>query len=353
MTALVADRIFDGTRMRRHVAVLISGDKIKRVVPLSAIPNDALVTDFGAATILPGLIDLHVHVSLQNTAAIAPTGVLTVRDLGHYDVINPTSSQSAVRYFSAGPLLSAPHGAAVSFYKDLTRVIRSPAQARRVAQHLIAKGADVIKVYLASFGRNSFPLLTRRELLAIGDVAHASNLHVVAHVDDARGLRRAIGGKVDEIAHIPCLHVPTSLLRRVVDNDIPIVGTLHVREVTECAPAPGNASRFLRIDGTLLYGSDIGNRGIPLGLDVRELELMQAAGLSSVGVLRAATSLAADELPLSHPVGVIATGSQADLLVVEGNPGRDLALLKNVLYVMRGGESIFPVQGTPTPSVSV
>jgi imidazolonepropionase-like amidohydrolase len=157
------------------------------------------------------------------------------------------------------------------------------------------------------------------------------------------GVDRALAGGVDELAHMPCLGVSASSMRELARR-IPIVGTLHVARTVHaafpsafsCPDAVANARIFVAAGGTLLYGTDMGNPGIPDDVDVDELVLMRRAGLTPVQVLRAATAAAADELHRPS-LGRLASGSPADLWAVRGDATTDLRRLAHpVLAIVRG-----------------
>ena len=210
---------------------------------------------------------------------------------------------------------------------------------------MCAGRAGPIKIALedGSAGGGHMPMLTLAEVRAIVRAAHRHGRIVTAHALEQSGVDRALAGGVDELAHLPCSHVSARSIREVACRRIPIVGTLHVsRTVHEadpsfsCPDAVANARIFVGAGGTLLYGSDMGNPGIPLDLDVDELLLMRDAGLSPVEVLRAATSAGGAELGRPR-LGRLAPGSPADLWAVRGNAATDLGRLSHpVLAIVRG-----------------
>jgi hypothetical protein len=142
---------------------------------------------------------------------------------------------------------------------------------------------------------NDLPILTGPEVRAIVAEAHARELEVTAHVTRVDDARRALEGGVDELAHMPCAGEDAALMRRLAARGIRIVATLHVEKEYGCDGLP-NARAFVAAGGTLLYGSDMANPGIPFALDVRELALLREAGLTPLDVLRAATSEAGKAL---------------------------------------------------------
>lgn len=332
--------MFDGTKMRSDVFIRIRDDRIVEITPLAQVTEKADHVLTADQTLMPGVIDLHVHISFSDIEDLLRSGVTTVRDLGHSDVLTfPGNGEPGeMRLISAGPFLSAPEGMATKIWPSFTRVVRGPSQAKTSVSSLIDRGAGVVKVYLATRLRPLDPLIPARTLRAISDIAHRAGLIVTAHTSDERSTVRALNGNVDELAHSPCRELSKSVLRRVVNGNVKVVATLDV--YGKCPGSMANARAFTRLGGTLLYGSDLGNPGIPHTLDVRELELMGGAGLDNAQILTAATKGAAEQLGLTD-LGTIEVGSIADLIVVSGDPLTDIHAMANVILVMTGGKIVF------------
>lgn len=335
-----APRMFDGTKMRTDVFIRIRDARIVEITPLAEVTEKADHVLADDQTLMPGLIDLHVHISFSDIEDLLRSGVTTVRDLGHGDVLTfpGNGDPGKMRLISAGPLLSAPKGIATKVWPTLTEVVRNRSEAKTSVSSLIDRGAGVVKVYLATRPRPLDPLIPARTLRAISDVAHRAGLIVTAHTSDERSTVRALDGNVDELAHSPCGELQESTLRQVVNRNVEIVGTLDVYE--KCPGSMANARAFTRLGGTLLYGSDLGNPGIPHTLDVRELELMGRAGLDNAQILTAATKASAEQLGITD-LGTVEVGSIADLIVVSGNPLTDIQAMADVILVMTGGKIVF------------
>ena len=202
---------------------------------------------------------------------------------------------------------------------SLAHVVEGADEARAAVRMLVRRGAGVIKVGLTE----SYPNLSLEELRDTVAEAHAVGVRVSAHVEDSRGTRRALDAGVDDLAHMPS-RPDAELMARVAREGVEVVGTLHVVSSFAGAGVLANARAFVRAGGTLLYGSDFGNPGIPLGADPVELGLMNRAGLSRLDVLRNATSRAGAVLGVAD-AGRLRPGAPADVVVVSGNPLRDLA----------------------------
>jgi imidazolonepropionase-like amidohydrolase len=242
----------------------------------------------------------------------------------------------APRVVAAGPFIGPPGGYPVTFLPDLLKPVRSVAEARAAVRTLVGAGAGVIKVGLTP--RN--PNLTVAELQAVVAEAHAARVRVSAHVEDSRNVRAALAAGVDDFAHMPRERNP-ALLRKVARAGVEIVGTLHVGSGSRQAARLANARAFVGAGGTLLYGTDFGNPGIPPGVDREEMRLMRRAGLSPLDLLRNATSRAGRVLGLPN-IGRLRAGASADLVVVDGDAARDPTRVTSVprLLLVRGSAVI-------------
>jgi imidazolonepropionase-like amidohydrolase len=298
-------------------------------------PKARRVRTFRDATVLPGLVDLHVH-GLGCGQIASP--VTTVRDLASSMAALPVRLlPRAPRVIPAGPFITPPGGyPAPVFGSQLADVVRSPEAARAAVRAHVARGAGVIKVGMST----RYPNLSPEQLRAVVEAAHAARVRVTAHVESIAGVRAALAAGVDELAHTPYVDVDTTVMQEVAAAGLELVATLHVvsrvdRRVR--ARALANARAFVAAGGTLLYGSDFGVPGIPLGAVVEELRLMRQAGLSGLDVLRAATSRAGAVLPVAN-AGRLRPGAPADLAVVSGDATRDLSRLGTIprFLVVRG-----------------
>lgn len=311
---LRADRVFDGERILNGGEVLVADGEI---VAVGDVDGDAdRVIDLGDATILPGVIDLHVHRSADPAVReqMVRGGVTTVRDLGA--PLGTLSRRAAAatrpRRLAAGPIVTAPGGYPVPVWgADIAYEVRGRRAAGAAVRDLARRGASVIKVSHDVNGGG--PLLDVDEIRATVDEAHDAGLQVTLH---SHGAAVPLEAGVDELSHIVCGPFSDDIWRALVRAEIEIVATLHV--MSFCADAVANAKRFAELGGTLLYGSDYGVPGIPVGIDVTELRLLRDAGLSAEDALAAATSRAGKQLGL-EPLGTLAPGAPADVIAVRGD----------------------------------
>jgi imidazolonepropionase-like amidohydrolase len=326
-----ADRLFDGRAFHMPGSVLIDGGTIVAVDPSRSVAAARRI-DLGDATILPGLIDLHVHG--EGTATLRG-GVTSVRNLGEpVSSLRPPFDWHGLRILAAGPLVSVAGGYPEPVWGPTIALdVKSPASARAAVDMLSRRGAAVIKIALDS-NHGQWPILTLPEVRAILAEAHRRGLRVTAHAMWPDGVARALAGGVDELAHTPC-GATDSMMRQISVRHIPVVATMHVEQLAYggCVHV---ASQIVKLGGTLLYGSDVGNRGIPNGIDTTELRLMRSAGLTPVQVLAAATSRAGAELGLAK-LGTLAPHAPADLIAVRGDARKLNPSMAKPLLVISGG----------------
>ena len=331
---ITADRMFDGRTFVEPGAVLVRGGRII-AADRSLRARVRKTIDVGDATILPGFVDLHVHTVPADTVR---GGVTTVRDLGApLAYLRPPRRAHGVLILMAGPLVTVPRGYPTPVYgHDIALDVRGVASARKAVRLLARRGAAVVKIALEP-GFGEWPILTVPEVRAIVAEAHAHGLMVTAHAMGPAGTETAVEGGVDELAHVPC-GANDATLRTLVRRRVPVVATLHVIQLVRggCHEV---AARFVKLGGRLLYGTDVGNIGIPSGIDVTELRLMMDVGLTRTQVLATATSQAATEAGLA-PLGRLTPGAPADVIAVRGDARKLHGDLARPLVVVSGGRIV-------------
>ena len=333
---VTADRLFDGRTFHTPGSVLLDGERIVAIDPARTV-TAARTIRLGNATILPGFIDLHVHAEGQALSG----GVTTVRNLGApLTYLHPPLVYEGLRILAAGPLVSVAGGyPETTWGTTLALDVTSPADSRKAVDVLARRGAAVIKIALDS-NHDRWPMLTLAEVRTIVAEAHRRGLKVTAHALWPDGVERALAGGVDELAHTPC-GATEGMIRRIVARHVPVVATLHVEQLVY-GGCPDVASRIVGLGGTLLYGTDVGNPGIPSGIDPTELRLMEDAGLTPLQVLAAATSGAGAELGLA-PLGTLAPHAPADVIAVRGDARKlDPSMATPLLVISSGRVRVGP-----------
>ena len=400
---LKAARMFDGKS--DHVVspglVVVAGSKIAAVGPNAAILIGAETIDLGDATLLPGLMDAHTHLSdpyerdyrnqeldllkkpiseraldaIENLRKTIMAGVTSVRDLGGEDYIDVGLRNAAADGKIPGPrMLVSVHALGAtgghcdpyagyapgifnrdSDYRD--GVINSPDEARLAVRYNIRHGADVIKT-CATGGVLSLtddvdtPQLTQAELDALVDEAHALRRKAAAHAHGAAGAKRAIRAGIDSIEHGSFLDDEAlDMMKQRGTFFVPTVMAaqgLKERLTDGYLPPPvaGKARQAIAaLDDTVRKAIAKGVRiavgtdatVYPHGRNPEEFGLLVKLGMKPVDALKAGTSVDAELLGISGKTGTLETGKLADIVACPGNPEADIRAVEKIRFVMKEG----------------
>lgn len=359
---VLTGRLFDGSGadpLAEAVLAIWDGHIIAVGSPADVpIPSGVQPYDLEGSTILPGLINTHVHDAYNGMSleTWAQAGVTTVRDLGV--PLNPTrpwyslrtefaGNPRYARLLVAGPLVTCPDGYPIVSNDFPSLAVRSSEEAPQAIERLINAGADVIKIALES---QAGPVLSPDIARTIVETAHARGIPVTAHVTQVQDLRRALDAGVDEIAHMVTDYLPPYLIQRMVEEDVSCTPTLAVwkgqqRKIWD------NLSRFVEAGGRVALGNDAGYlSGVIVGMPMNEIRAMKRAGMTPAQILVAGTRNAAIVCRRENLLGTLAPGMVADVLVVQGDPLADIEALTAVRMVIHGGVIIRLEGAAPPPT---
>jgi imidazolonepropionase-like amidohydrolase len=398
-------RLFDGTGapVRERAAVLVQDGVIERVGDTGdAAPEGSQALDLAGRTLIPGLINIHVHAQAREThrehgaEPILPgtaahflqaglrdalcMGVTTLRNVGGQGR-EPQEARQAMRYgafrgsrlLTCGRIISAtaPGG---RFYGAMYREADGPDEIRKAVREQLREGADFIKVMTTGARSNELedpePLqLTDAEITALVDEAHRMGVTVAAHAEGLDGTAAAIAHGIDTIEHGMYLHRRPDLLEHMAVRGQVLVPTLGgyywmagIDEAIDPAQATSRPDMLPALvalahhnlgEGTrsMRAARDAGVR-IALGSDreglrgqdtALELARMVHHGLTAGQALCAATSVAASAIGLGEYIGTVAPGRLADLVVVDGDVLAEPALLLDahrIWLVLQLGEPV-------------
>jgi imidazolonepropionase-like amidohydrolase len=406
-TAIRFGRLVDGQgRVTRDAVVVVDGDRITRIgTGDTAIPPHANVIDLRRFTGIPGLIDVHTHMTYywdktpgtrpwtqlgtlgpvvtvflaqENARKTLEAGVTTVRDLGSWEYTDIAMRDLINRGAMIGPrMFVAGSGLHITNYLSRPGVIEpDPGRAdgvpevQRVARQQIAAGADWIKMY-GSTGSDQdvtgFQTFTYDEMKAAADVAHQSGKRIAIHSYGPDGARDAVRAGADSVEHATDMDDAT--IADMVKRGTVYVPTIdHNRYYIEHSDEFGydkavadrltnyitrnleTLRRAVRADVKIAMGSDAVFTGF--GANTRELEWFVKAGMSPTQALVAATANGAKLLGQEKTLGTVAPGYYADIVTVEGDPLTDIgAIVHGVRWVMKGGRVVVDKTGN-TPATT-
>jgi imidazolonepropionase-like amidohydrolase len=357
--ALVNGSLVDGTGAARipDAAVVIDKGGIVAAGPRAGvtIPPGARTVDVRGGTILPGFINAHVHDGFEagNLQTWAQAGVTTVRDM---EILSPAPSMAELsarmalrrtslsepgnaRLVSTGYMITVPGGYGRTY-------ITTPDEARNRVRELLSQGADVIKLSLETgyAGVSNMPLLTRAEIDAVVAEAHAQGKWVTCHITQAGYLQELVEAGVNDAGHMPYDYIPDELIQHMVADGFIIVPTLTVLEAFGVLSGTSdNLRRFVAAGGQAALGNDYTNvpqngfNHFDPGMPMHEITRMSEAGMTPMQIVVAATRNGARVCGLERDLGTVEAGKIADILVVNGDPLRDLSSLTRVRLVVHDG----------------
>jgi imidazolonepropionase-like amidohydrolase len=401
-TLIHAGKVFTGTSksLQEKMTIVIEGNKIAEIKKGFAKPQKGdTVIDLSASTVMPGLMDMHVHLSSQhggpqtylerfslneadyalraaNYAEITlDAGFTTVRNLG--DGYNETVAlrNAIAKGYATGPRIytvaksiatTGGHADPSNGMSHLLRpdvgpkqgVVNGEVEAREAVRARYQDGADLIKITatggvlsVAKSGQN--PQFMTDELEAIVDTAKDYGMTVAVHAHGKEGMKRAIEAGVDSIEHGTYMdneirtlmkkhgtyYVPTILAGKFVADKAKIDGffpELVRPKAAAIGPLIQNTFEQAHKAGVkIAFGTDSGVSAH--GDNAQEFSLMVEAGMKPADALLSATVNSADLLGISDILGTLEQGKLADIVAVQGDPLDDISLMESVSFVMKDG----------------
>ena len=384
-------RVFDGETVAERQTVVISGGQIAAVGSTAAVPAGAQEIPGEGRTLLPGLMDAHVHLPLfgaagalqQNLAFGVTTAVVmgtNQQGMSQVKQMEAADSFDAASILTAGPIATAPGGHPTQMEGGARPgsipTLSAPGEADAFVAARVAEGSDFIKIIyddIATYGKK-LPMLDEATVAALVKAAHARERIAVAHIGTESHARGAIAAGVDGLAHlfegttvtpdfgqfaakhgvfvIPTLSVLYSACGKpdgpslLKDADVMKHVKPQFRSLLEMSSPPSKLScdalppaiRQLVAAGVpVLAGTDSPYPGLTYGASLhRELEHLVNAGLTPTAALAGATSAVARAFRMNDR-GRIRTGLRADLLIVDGDPSIQIRDTRNIVAIWKRG----------------
>jgi imidazolonepropionase-like amidohydrolase len=367
-TAIENVRVFNGTDLTAEQTVVFEGDLITSVSGTTVAAEETV--DGRGCVLLPGLIDSHLHIDGQaSLEACARWGLTTVLDMAARDIrtVDPLRNVEGLpTVLTAGVPASAPGGQHVKKMGfPSSSALTDASHAARFVAERVASGADFIKVIVEDPKVPRTKALPVEVITALVTAAHQATKLVVAHAVTTVSIQMADEAGVDVITHAPVnadlaperlanllarhvVLIPTLTMMRGVVTTVTggrvfrVLSTVGIAPKLEFAHAQNAVAACQRAGLTILAGTDANTEPLvparpPYGESLHdELALLVAAGLSPAEALRSTTIAPAEVFGLTDR-GLIAPGRRADLLLLDGDPIRDITLTRSIRASWIGG----------------
>ena len=396
VVAIRAGRLFDARsgKMLTNSMVIVRGDRIAEVGAGLSAPPGATVIDLSNATVMPGMIDAHVHVNtggdtetqrtliaLANAQIDLAAGFTTVLDMdsrGGYNTVDIRDQINAGRV--QGPRMQVVgeslNPRATNYYPDIrtgrfqegfieSKNVNGPWLARAAVREAKLHGVDWVKIYTTQDFAGTmhmwtpeaklvnFPSLTFEEVQAIVDEAHRLGLKVACHTYGGEGMASCINAGVDAPNHL--LELDQDGIKVLLEKKLPFVVTLDdliALEKGDLEATGGRNSRMKLAEQALrraaaagvpiVFGSGATSAEVPHGKQANQFAFYAKWGLTPLQALQTAYLNAAHMLNygIEKDIGTIEKGKFADIIAVSGDPLADVTEMERVRFVMKGGTVI-------------
>jgi imidazolonepropionase-like amidohydrolase len=393
--AIKAGRLLDVKtgEVLRNAVILIEGDRVKAVGLNVAVPAGAETIDLGKSFVLPGLIDVHVHITGQaenylgdifrkspiDDAVLShvyarrtlEAGFTAVRDAGAREFVNIALRNAIDAGTVAGPRMKVPgiaigatgsHSDLSGFspylsFRQFSGIADGPEEIRKQVRFMVKNGADLIKIMatagvLSEEESEGAPQYSMEEMKMAVDEAAMWGRKVAAHAHGTEGIKRAIRAGVFSVEHASLIDdeglallkergtfmVPDVYNHDFIMTEMKKMGLpdkLLAKEAKIGDLQRANFAKAVKAGVKIAFGTDAAI--FPHGNNAGQFAVMVRFGMSPIEAIRSATVRAAELMDWADRAGVIAPGAWADIIAVDGDPLQDVSVLEKVRFVMKGG----------------
>jgi imidazolonepropionase-like amidohydrolase len=400
--AIHAGRLIDGTgkAVQTQVTILVHDDRIAAVQPGFTAPKGAEVIDLSTSTVLPGLIDDHVHITqsfhkgdpihtamtrtdyddeidaVNNARATLMAGFTSIRDVGSSTGVVVALKRAINNGLTSGPRMwvagtplgpTGGHGdAADGLDPELSHpgwtdnLIDSPEAARKTVRRLKREGADLIKIMpsggVMSIGDDPrLQLMEDDEIKAVIETAHSLGMKVAAHAHGKAAIDHTIALGVDSIEHgtyadaesyklfkahgtyfVPTMLVGAKVVEHAKTHPEDLNPSTVQKALTVVPYMLQNMHNAYAAGVKIAFGTDTFGMSNH-GENAQEFKLLVEAGMPPMEAIKAATWNAADLIGDTADIGTVQPGRYADIIAVDADPLKDVTVLEHVAFVMKGG----------------
>jgi imidazolonepropionase-like amidohydrolase len=391
--------LVDGTGKKpiKDTTIVIKGNMMEDIGRTVDAPSGAQIIDAAGRTVMPGLIDAHVHICFngdpnllntlnyppgliqlfgaQNASKTLDAGYTTIRDMGTpfgYALVLKKAIEMGI---ARGPHIVAPGriisqtGGHADFYlpcgityNEMSLISDGPSETRRSARINLRDGVDFLKIctsggVMSPSDPVDTPQFTVEEIKSVCEEANHVHKSVASHAHGPNGIMNAILGGVKSIEHgsiqtketvkamvehgvfqVPTLTASWNIVQKGTAAGIPDWAVAKAKEIADYPPK--SLMLCYRAGVKVAAGTDAGTPFNRHGENAKELELMVAAGLKPIEAITCATKIGAEACYLGAKTGTVEKGKWADLIVVDGDPTADVMLLQDkakILLVMKAG----------------
>jgi imidazolonepropionase-like amidohydrolase len=398
-TVILCKSLIDGTgKIISNPAIIVDSNKISAIVKKEDIPNGTIVIDLGEFTILPGLIDMHVHpnlttgdyqvdhlrgssaskalLGLKNVQDLLAAGWTTLRVAGDGDVgyANMEIRNAINKGMFIGPrIYGAAHyisvtggGGDINFISPEQNIIADgliadgPDQICKAVRNEIKYGSDWIKLLVTgafmSAGDNPRNVhFSQEELKAAVEEANRRDVPVMAHAHATEGIKQAVKAGVRTIEHGSFLDeeamdlmiqhgtwlIPTLSIGKYYQEELPDnKATQKAIEIGKKAKEEQYKNLRIAVMKGVKFGLGSDDVGWPATYSAKEFEEYLKIGMTSMQAILCATKINSEILKKDHEIGTVEAGKFADLIAVKGDPLKDISELQRVKFVMIGGKVV-------------